>query len=228
MIDMTGKRCGRLTVVGLDHIKYEGIHKRPYWNVVCDCGKSKIIDARSLRSGTRSCGCLRSELARERSYKGYEHRKLLYGVLKMALERCYEPSSKFYRNYGARGITVCDEWRGNSGLDNFVRWASQNGYKPGLTLDRIDNDKGYSPENCQWATRKWQSNNKRNNVYITIDGETKTLAQWCEHYNVPYARVEARLKSMGWSIEDALFTPRYKKPISGRDYGKHSNCTVTG
>ena len=221
LIDLTGQRFGRLTVIKLDHFKMKGVHKRPYWLCICDCGNEKIVTSGTLRNGmTRSCGCFQREQATKRQYKGNPHRRRLYGVLRKAHERCEDPNSEFYKNYGARGITVCDEWSGSEGLDNFIKWASENGYREGLTLDRKDNDKGYSPENCTWETRKHQSNNKRNNVWITMNGETKTLAMWCEYYNVPYGRVEARYSKMGWNIEDALFTPPYQKPKGDYTNGK--------
>lgn len=213
MIDLTGQKFGRLTVIGFDHMEKHGKHNRPYWKCVCDCGKEKIISSNSLRSGsTKSCGCFRKDISRENHYLGNPNRARLYDVLRMVKERCYNKSCEHYKNYGARGIKLCDEWSGENGLNNFVEWATRTGYKKGLTLDRIDNDKDYSPSNCQWSTRKHQSNNKRNNVWITLNGEKRTLAQWCEFYNVPYQRVEARYSKMGWSIEDALFTPKYKKP----------------
>lgn len=213
LIDLTGQRFGRLTVMKLDHFEMKGVHKRPYWLCQCDCGNIKIITSNSLRKGlTKSCGCLQQEVAHNNFYKGIPERRRLYGILFNAKDRCYNENSEYYHNYGGRGITVCNEWMGNDGLEKFIEWALSNGYKEGLTLDRKDNNKGYSPDNCSWETRKHQSNNKRNNVWITLNGETKTLAQWCEKYNVPYARVETRYTKMGWCIEDALFTPRYKKP----------------
>lgn len=218
LIDLTGKEFGWLTVVGLDHMERKGIHNRPYWKCVCKCGTEKVISSDSLRRGTLSCGCYRKIVNQIRMYRGGADRHRLHGVLRMAKKRCEDPSCEFYHNYGARGIKVCDEWQGSDGLDRFYRWAMSHGYKQGLTLDRIDNNKGYSPDNCQFVTRKYQSNNKRNNVYFTFDGVTKTLAEWCEYYKVPYGRVEARLTKMGWDIEDALFTPRYQKPISGKEY----------
>lgn len=221
MIDLTGKRFGRLTVVEFDHFEMKGVHKRPYWKCRCDCGNERIVTSHSLASGSvTSCGCLRSEKLRALRYKGYPYRERLSYVLRMAKKRCYDPNSEYYHNYGARGIRICDEWMGSDGLDNFTKWANENGYRPGLTLDRKDNDKGYSPDNCSWETRKHQSNNKRNNVWITIDGRTQTLAQWCEEYKVPYARVEVRYSKMGWDIMDALLTPRYKKPTGEYKNGK--------
>lgn len=218
LIDLTGKEFGWLTVKEFDHMERKGIHNRPYWKCVCKCGTEKVISSDSLRHGTSSCGCYRKIVNQIRMYRGGVDRRRLHDVLRMAKKRCEDPSCEFYHNYGARGIKVCDEWQGSDGLDRFYRWAMSHGYKQGLTLDRIDNDKGYSPDNCQFVTRKYQSNNKRNNVYFTFDGVTKTLAEWCDFYNVPYSRVRVRYNAMGWDIEDALFTPKYQKPISGKEY----------
>ena len=219
MIDLTGRKFGWLTVVRFDHMKREGNHNRPYWMCLCRCGERKIVSSQALRSGsTRSCGCYRKGANHQRLFLGGKERSLLYSVLRMATVRCEDPECEFYHNYGARGIRVCDEWKGIDGFNRFYEWALNHGYKRGLTLDRIDNNKGYGPDNCRFVTRKFQSNNKRNNVYVTLDGTTKTLAEWCEFYNVPYSRVRVRYNVMGWDIEDALFTPRYQKPISGKEY----------
>ena len=218
MIDLTGMEFGWLTVKEFDHMERKGIHNRPYWKCVCKCGTEKVISSGSLRHGTLSCGCYRKIVNQIRMYRGGADRRRLHDVLRMAKKRCEDPSCEFYHNYGARGIKVCDEWQGSDGLDRFYRWAMSHGYKKGLTLDRIDNNKGYSPDNCQFVTMKYQSNNKRNNVYVTIGGVTKTLTEWCDFYNVPYSRVRVRYNAMGWDIEDALFTPKYQKPISGKEY----------
>lgn len=218
MIDLTGRTFGWLTVKEFDHMERHGIHNRPYWKCVCKCGAEKVFSSQNLRAGTRSCGCYRKHTNHLRLYKGGEDRSHLYSVWRMAKRRCEDSSCEFYHNYGARGIKVCDEWQGIDGFDKFYNWAMCHGYEKELTLDRIDNDKGYSPDNCRFVTRKFQSNNKRNNIYFTFDGVTKTLMEWCEFYGVPYSRVRVRYNVMGWDIEDALFTPRYKKPISGKEY----------
>ena len=219
LIDLTGMQFGWLTVVGLDHMKRIDGHNRPFWKCLCKCGQYTVVTSNSLKNGsTRSCGCYKKEVNHQRFYLGGEDRGRLRSVLRMAKLRCEDSSNEFYHNYGARGITVCDEWHGDDGFDNFYDWAMSHGYKRGLTLDRIDNNKGYSPDNCQFVTMKCQSNNKRNNVYVTIDGVTKTLTEWCDFYNVPYSRVRVRYNAMGWDIEDALFTPKYQKPISGKEY----------
>ena len=117
--------------------------------------------------------------------------------------RCYYKSTNQYKNYGGRGIKVCEEWKHIQGFINFYNWAINNGYKETLTLDRIDNNKGYCPSNCRWITPKEQSNNRRNNVYYTFNGETKTSKQWCELYNISQTTLSDRLKR-GWTLQQAL------------------------
>jgi len=208
-VDLIGQRHGKLTCV-----EYLGLQKRPdgrnnkIWRCVCDCGNEKILTTH-LFNKDMSCGCLVGEKAHNSFYKG--RNRYLYGVLFKMRERCYKTDSMYYYNYGGRGIRICDEWQGLDGIENFQRWALSHGYKTGLTIDRIDNNKDYSPDNCRWVDMKTQSNNKRNNVYIEMNGKTQTLAQWCEEYNVPYSRVRIRLQVMGWSLQDALTTPKYGK-----------------
>lgn len=137
-------------------------------------------------------------------------------------KRCYKPYCKAYKHYGARGISVCEEWmntervviayRNNAtkGYLAFKKWALENGYADNLSLDRIDNNKGYSPENCRWATSKEQANNTRHNHLITYNGETKTMQQWCDIYNLKKTTVRNRLK-YGWSVEKAITTPARSK-----------------
>ena len=115
--------------------------------------------------------------------------------------RCYYKSTNQYKNYGGKGIEVCEEWKKD--FMNFYNWAINNGYEEHLTLDRIDNNKGYYPENCRWATVKEQANHRTTNVYYTFNGETKTGKQWCEIYNISQTTLNDRLKR-GWSLEQAL------------------------
>ena len=132
--------------------------------------------------------------------------------------RCYNHSCKGYKNYGARGITVCDEWLNNErinigwhnnptkGFIAFQKWALANGYKENLTLDRIDNSKGYSPENCRWVSYKIQNNNRRSNLFISYNGKSKTLHQWCDELNLSYSKIFQRLNRLHWSVEEAFET----------------------
>ena len=208
-LDLVGHRFGKLTV-----IEYLGLRKRPdgrnntWFLCKCDCGNKCEKKGTQLNSGkVNSCGCLYKELAHKKpNYHGKKHLKL-YQVWCSFRHRCNIPTDEAYHNYGGRGIGYAPEW------DNYLtfeKWALENGYQQdvGLTLERIDVNKGYTPENCCWADRKRQSNNKRNNLYFAIDGVTHTLAEWCEIYNVPYARVDARINTLGWSFEDALFKGR--------------------
>lgn len=117
--------------------------------------------------------------------------------------RCNYKSTNGYKNYGGRGIKVCDEWIGIEGFLRFYNWAMENGYKDDLTLDRIDVDGNYEPSNCRWATAKEQSNSKRNNCYIVFNNERKTAKQWCDIYKISQTTFNDRLKR-GWTIEQAL------------------------
>ena len=206
-IDLTGQRFGRLYVESFaEYRRSKSGHKDAYWNCVCDCGTHKVMSSGRLKAGTQSCGCYRKEANHNRLFIGG---RKLGGVYRMMKARCYDKDNPFYHNYGGRGISMCGEWLGDNGRKNFRLWALSSGYAEGVTLERIDNDKGYSPDNCTWVTRKEQSNNKRNNIVVEWDGEKKTLTQWCEKYGVPYSRVRVRYVNMGWSFEDAMFTPRY-------------------
>lgn len=121
-------------------------------------------------------------------------------------DRCYNPNFKDYKNYGGRGITICEEWQTPhswKGGRAFKKWALENGYADDLTLDRIDVNKGYSPENCRWVSMKVQQNNKRNNRLITYNGKTQTIAQWCEELGLPFSTVKNRL-NRHLSVEKVL------------------------
>jgi len=193
--DLSGMQFGRLIVIGLDHVE---CGKR-YWKCKCACGKEKIAKGDNLTSGrTKTCGCTRKP--RTRRYEGIcKSKTRIYKEWLAMRSRC----SKSYHGhhiYFDRNIRVCAEWEQ---YELFKQWALAHGYSDDLTLDRIDNDKGYCPENCRWITNKEQQNNRRNNRYITFGGETKTLKQWSELQNLDYGVVKARLHR-GWSELRAL------------------------
>lgn len=136
------------------------------------------------------------------SFKHGETGTPLYNIWHHMKQRCYNIKNHNYKDYGGRGIAVCDEWC-NSYL-MFKEWAINNGYEEGLTIDRIDNNKGYSPNNCRWADRKQQARNRRSTRLTTYKGDTRPLTEWCEILNLNYWTVVSRLDRLGWSIEDAL------------------------
>jgi len=156
LVDLTGQRFGELTVL----YQVPSRDRNSSWLCQCDCGKKTIVRAPNLKfGGTRTCGCGVARATVKRCTKhGESHSKLNY-IWTAMKERCFNPNNKSYDNYGGRGITVCDEWKNDYAA--FSKWSKENGYREGLTLDRINNDGGYSPDNCRWTTYKVQSNNRR-------------------------------------------------------------------
>ena len=147
------------------------------------------------------------------NYKDGRKNTRLYRIYGNMLTRCYNSQSPQFHNYGGRGITVCEEWRNDFKV--FYEWSMQHGYDDTLTIDRIDNNKSYSPDNCRWATVREQSINRRNNHIALLHGECKTLCEWCELYNINYKTVRDRLKR-GWNYEKALITPvdvRFRRKV---------------
>ena len=174
----------------------------------CDCGKRKVISMKALRSGaTTSCGCRIGKVASERQLRhGHARHGRVTRTYKTWLgmkDRCNNPNNRAYGNYGGRGITVCERWRGENGFENFLE---DMGTKPkGLSLDRIDNNGNYEPGNCRWATSKQQARNYRRNHNITFRGQTKTLREWSEETGINYGTLSKRIRN--WPIEKALTHP---------------------
>lgn len=174
--DLSGKRFGRLTVLNFDHINRNG---HSCWLCRCDCGNEKVIERTHLVDGhISSCGCKKVELL---TTHGLSDTPLYDSWIDMR-HRCNNPNNKNYHRYGGRGITVCDEWSTN--FEPFRDWAMANGYKPGLTIERSDNDSGYCPGNCVWTGRMEQANNRVTNRLIEYGGEEHTVAQWARKFGV--------------------------------------------
>ena len=192
-----GAKFGKLTVIeklGQDK------HGRRIWLCQCECGNIKPIVSCSLTNGlTKSCGCSRSVT---------EEEKALAIIFHNIEKRCYYPYAHGYANYGGRGITICKEWERN--MPAFREWALNNGYKLGLSIDRIDPDGNYEPSNCRWVTLQDQLWNKRNTVRITYNGETHTLKEWSEKTGIPSHTIKYRLKK-GLPIEEVLTKPSNRK-----------------
>jgi hypothetical protein len=209
LIDLTGQRFGFLVV--LERAENKGKHT--CWLCKCDCGNEKIISGKSLRKGlTISCGCYAKEQRRKATTKhGFARTRLNYLYDRMK-HRCYSTKDKYYKNYGARGIKVCEEWLKDS--RNFYRWAIENGFDENApymkcTLDRIDVNGDYSPENCRFVDIKTQCNNRTTNFLITYDGLTMNATGWGKKKGLNPSTIIKRIKS-GWNIKEALETPLCK------------------
>ena len=188
--DLTGQKFGRLTVIGIA----ETDTRKTYWVCQCDCGNFKTVRADSLISGKiKSCGCLKKEQDAINLTANHSHKMSgtrIYSEWQSMKGRCHNPNDPRYNNWGGRGIKVCDEWKEK--FETFYEWAINNGYQDNLTIDRIDNDGDYTPENCRWATQQEQSRNRSTNITVTIGNVTKTLAEWCEIFELDYQVINRR------------------------------------
>ena len=224
------REFGRLKVVKLNIDK--STKRRKYYDCICSCGKLKTILRDNLVSGkTQSCGCLQKESAvlsinRNRPYGEFhgESKTRLYSVYRNMINRCVNKNVPEFIHYGGRRIQVCSEWRRS--YVNFKNWAIINGYKDGLTIDRINNNGNYEPNNCRWVDMKTQSNNRRTNKMIEINGIVKTQAQWCEEYGISRQVFANNLKK-GLKNEDLLTHKRKLRKSTGEQYiyFRDSECT---
>jgi len=200
--NLIGQRFGRLTVV-----ECNGINKnhKIIWKCLCDCGNETIVIGAQMANGkTKSCGCLFREKITKHGLTGTK----IYTAWNSMMSRCYHSKNKYYREYGARGISVCNKWHDAKA---FHDWAVSNGYKDGLTIDRIHNDGNYEPSNCRWATIKEQSNNRRTNRLITINGITRNMTEWAKVAGIKVVTLHARLR-LGWEEKDLLLPPKRISP----------------
>lgn len=175
-------------------------------NCQCECGNMKVVRFDYLMNGrTKSCGCYRSDNARKQS-KDLETHHLsntrLFIIHRAMKRRCYDKRVKQYKNYGARGIKVCDEWLNS--LESFAKWSYDNGYNDTLTIDRIDNNGNYEPNNCRWVDQQTQQNNKRNNIKIEHNGKIKTISQWSKELDISYSKLYSRIVKKNMTIENIL------------------------
>ena len=184
----------------------------------CDCGKETIVIGSNLKNGhTKSCGCLKIEIAGQQNLKhGYAQKgkqSKTYKVWSSMIQRCTNPNYIQYKDYRGRGIKICERWRGEDGFINFL--ADMGECPPRLTLDRIKNDLGYYKENCQWETPKRQARNRRSNIPIMFNGKIQLLIEWTEEYSIPYHTLYQRIYILKWPIEKSLTTPVRKSKKNG-------------
>ena len=214
-VKLDGERFGRLSVVGIAEKPPNSKNRHSRWLCRCDCGNMVVVASDKLTNGnTKSCGCLRLEVSTEKIKKyGKPHithgksKDRLYNIYNHMKARCYNAKNRKYKDYGGRGITICEEWRNS--FEAFHTWAMANGYSDDLTIDRINVNGNYCPGNCRWATQKEQQNNKRMNHKVVYCGEEVTLAQLSEKTGVPMGTLWWRVKH-GWKDEQ-LSKPVRKK-----------------
>lgn len=188
-------------------------HGEVAWECLCECGNTITVGGYDLRSGnTKSCGCYKHERIVEANTTHGAFGTPLYRTYSNMKNRCYNKSYCLFQHYGGKGIHVCDEWLGEHGFEHFRSWALSNGYEPGLSIDRIDNRREYSPQNCRWADMQTQQNNRTNNRMITANGETRTMAEWSRVSNIPYATIQSRL-GRGWDEAAAVTVRPHHAPV---------------
>lgn len=195
--DLSGQRFGMLTVI-------EPCGKSPrsgtVWKCVCDCGKELTRTSSNLLNAPtqlpKNCGCYTQAM------KPHNKGTRLHNIWNNMKDRCRNKNSPVYYRYGGRGITVCDEW--NNSFDSFKEWALKNGYSDELTIDRIDNDQGYSPDNCRWTDMKTQCNNTGRNRNVTWRGETHSLTEWSRILGINYGTLKSRVYKRGMTCVEAL------------------------
>lgn len=209
IINLAGLKFGRLTVIKKVKNNKKG---NSQWLCRCDCGNEIIVFSNNLcRGNTKSCGCLRKDNAKILFTKHNNCNSRLYVVWRDMKRRCTNPHAKDFINYGANGIKVCKDW---NSFQNFYKWAMENGYdenakKGKCTLDRINNNGNYEPNNCRWVTVKEQANNRKTNHFITINNETHTIAEWAEIYNIKSYIISNRIRR-NWNEIEAVITPLRK------------------
>jgi hypothetical protein len=195
--DLSGQRFGRLTVqFGFRQ------NKKTYWRCICDCGNEKDIFHSSLLRGlTNSCGCLQKE-ARSSTHTTHGASKTrLYQIFHCMLKRCYNENASNYERYGGRGIRICDEWHND--FLAFRKWALSHGYNDNLSIDRINPNDNYRPENCRWVDATTQVRNRRNTMFLTFHGVKKTVAEWAAILGIKRATLARRIRT-GMTVEKAM------------------------
>jgi hypothetical protein len=210
--NLTGKTFGRLKVVkylGRCYGSNGGFSN--FWLANCSCGeKDVVVETSHFGKDTNSCGCLREDKLREKSFihghASHDNRTPTYKTWCKMRRRCFDPHNKDFKHYGERGITVCDSW------GQFKTFLNDMGERlPHMTLDRIDNNGNYEKNNCRWATRKEQNRNTRSNRIITYNGRDQPMVAWAEEYGIASSTLRTRIVDAKWSIKKALTTPVRKK-----------------
>ncbi len=195
-----GDRFGKLVILGEDPIRAKSNGGRKYI-CQCDCGEQKsVMSFHLIGGGSKSCGLCRRRMTSNCSTSSRRISSIYSGMIC----RCYNPNVTAYKNYGGRGIEICNEWREDFII--FHDWAIANGYEDHLSIDRIDVNGNYTAENCRWVNRKIQNRNKRDNVFLNIDGKQKTIAEWAEITGIRHHTIAARHRR-GYTNKDLINPP---------------------
>lgn len=211
----SGDRFGRWTVIKeTAPIEFSAGKFFRYFLCRCDCGKESIVRAYNLKNGrSKSCGCYMRDFNKEnrKKFPGDASKTRIYTIWNGIKCRCYTKSSTSYKTYGAKGITICDEWKDD--FMAFYNWALSNGYSDDLTIDRIDSKGNYEPSNCRWATYKEQANNISTNSRFAYNGEEHTIHEWADIVGINAMALRYRIVYAKWPLEKALTIPvkQYKK-----------------
>ena len=194
-----GERYGRLTIIREVEPKREPHKVIRRFLCKCDCGKEVVCRLGNIRYGTtRSCGC-------HRKYERGIYKSRLYRIWTGIIDRCTHKRKTTSKHYALINVSMCNEWRNN--FMAFYNWAMKHGYNDDLSIDRIDNNGGYYPDNCRWATPVQQANNKSNNIIVTRNGESHTAAEWCNIIGLSYKTFKTRYYTLHLSAYDSIFLP---------------------
>lgn len=198
--NITGKKFGKLTAIKpIGKNKYNQI----LWLCKCECGNTTITTcSKLLQNITRSCGCFAREQAKKLNTTHGLSKTRLYKTYSQMKIRCLNPKNPAYKSYGGRGIKICEEWLKDFKV--FYSWAMTNGYNDSLSIDRIDVNGNYEPDNCRWVDAKTQCNNRRSNEQIEFKGVKHSIAEWAEIYKIKKSVLWARLKKLNWPFEKAI------------------------
>ncbi len=200
------------TVIEFNGVTRSGSYK---WLCKCDCGNIRSVSRYTLTSGSSTnCGCQRKHMPHDYNKKHGGKNDRLYNVWNGIKQRCLSPSDRAFPEYGGRGISICPEWADD--YLSFKNWALSNGYdssakKYKCTIDRIDNNKGYSPDNCRWVSQKTQCNNRRSNRFISYNGEKHTISEWADIIGIRKDTLRRRIDVYHWPAERALTEPNRRR-----------------
>lgn len=222
-MDLTGMQIGYWLINGPAPPMYDKRGRTiKMWDCTCRCGTRKDVrDAEIRRGESSSCGCYNREI----SSTHHSSRTRLYEIWHGMKQRCNNPRSKDAHNYSERGIAICQEW--NDSFESFRDWAISNGYQDGLSIDRIDVNGNYCPENCRWSTASEQCRNTRVNHLLTFNGKTQPIASWADETGIDYYTLSKRIEK-GWSVDRALTQPVDHRKNKYKDCIRKEDSNVSG